>query len=148
MLPLIIKPAIAALSAPLVEALVNGGLERTKAAALWSSGGEEYVRWARTLFFIPAIAGGVFGPLGGYLTDIFGRCRVRTYSILLYAFSACEAGFATSLPQLLVFRCLPSPHPINRIRPGSPWSAPVSPALTRWSARCSLNSSPNQNRKA
>jgi len=106
MLPLIIKPAIAALSAPLVEALVTGGLDRARAAAMWSPGGEEYVRWARTLFFIPALAGGVFGLIGGYLTDLLGRRRVLTYSILLYAFAACAAGFATSLPQLLVFRCL------------------------------------------
>src|SRR5687767_6260760 len=106
MLPLIIKPAMAALSAPLVEALVSGGMERARAAALWSPGGEEYVRWARTLFFVPAIAGGVFGLLGGYLTDLLGRRRVLTFSILLYAFAACAAGFATSLPQLLFFRCL------------------------------------------
>ncbi|MBL9190325.1 MAG: MFS transporter [Opitutaceae bacterium] len=106
MLPLIIKPALAALSAPLVEALVTGGMERAKAAALWSPGGEEYVRWARTLFFVPAIAGGIFGLLGGYMTDLFGRRRVLTYSILLYAFAACAAGFATTLPQLLFFRCL------------------------------------------
>lgn len=106
MLPLIIKPAIAALSAPLVEALVTGGMDRARAAAMWSPGGEEYVRWARTLFFVPAIAGGVFGLLGGYLTDLLGRRRVLTYSILLYAFAACAAGFATSLPQLLFYRCL------------------------------------------
>ncbi|MBL9212309.1 MAG: MFS transporter [Opitutaceae bacterium] len=106
MLPLIIKPAIAALSAPLVEALVAGGMDRARAAAMWSPGGEEYVRWARTLFFIPALAGGVFGLIGGYLTDLLGRRRVLTYSILLYAFAACAAGFATSLPQLLFFRCL------------------------------------------
>jgi MFS family permease len=106
MLPLIIKPALAALSAPIVDALVSGGMDRAKAAALWSPGGVEYVKWARTLFFVPALAGGVFGLLGGYLTDMFGRRRVLTYSILLYAFSACAAGFATSLPQLLVFRCL------------------------------------------
>jgi len=31
---------------------------------------------------------------------------VLTYSILLYAFSALAAGFATSLPMLLFFRCL------------------------------------------
>jgi MFS family permease len=106
MLPLIIKPALAALSAPLVESLVAGGMDRAKAAALWSPGGEEYVRWARALFFLPALAGGVFGLLGGYLTDLLGRRRVLTFSILLYAFAACAAGFATSLPQLLFFRCL------------------------------------------
>ncbi len=106
MLPLIIKPAMGALSAPLVEGLVSGGMERAKAAALWSPGGEEYVKWARTLFFIPALAGGVFGLLGGYLTDLLGRRRVLTFSILLYAFAAFAAGFSTSLPQLLFFRCL------------------------------------------
>ena len=77
MLPLIIKPAMASLSAPLVEQLVAGGMERARAAALWSPGGEEYVKWARTLFFVPAIAGGVFGLLGGYLTDLLGRRRGR-----------------------------------------------------------------------
>ena len=106
MLPLIIKPAIAALSAPLVEQLVAGGMDRAKAAALWSPGGDLYVQWARTLFFVPAIAGGVFGLLGGYLTDLLGRRRVLTFSILLYAFAACAAGFATTLGQLLFYRCL------------------------------------------
>ena len=61
MLPLIIKPAIAALSAPLVEQLVQGGMPRPEAMALWLPGGERYVHWARTLFFVPALAGGVFG---------------------------------------------------------------------------------------
>jgi MFS family permease len=69
-------------------------------------GSPEYTKWARALFFLPAIAGGVFGLLGGYLTDLLGRRRVLTYSILLYAFSAFAAGFATSLPMLLFFRCL------------------------------------------
>jgi hypothetical protein len=64
MLPLIVKPAIAALSAPMVEALVQGGMAKADAAQLWAPGGDQYVRWARTLFFVPAIAGGVFGLLG------------------------------------------------------------------------------------
>jgi MFS family permease len=95
MLPLIIKPALASL----------GGLG-PDGLPLLVPGSPEYVKWARTLFFIPAIAGGVFGLLGGYLTDRLGRRRVLTFSILLYAFSACAAGYATSLTQLLVFRCL------------------------------------------
>ena len=106
MLPLVIKPAIRDLSRPLVDALVQGGMSPADAAALWSPGGKSYVGWARTLFFVPAIAGGVFGLLGGYLTDLLGRRRVLTFSILLYAFAALAAGFATSLPQLLFFRCL------------------------------------------
>jgi MFS family permease len=106
MLPLIIKPAIAALSAPIIDEMVRGGMDRAAAVSLWLPGGEEYVRWARTLFFVPALAGGLFGLLGGYLTDLLGRRRVLTFSILLYAGSAFAAGFATSLPQLLLFRCL------------------------------------------
>jgi MFS family permease len=106
MLPLIIKPAIAALSQPLIQAAITAGTAPAEAAAAWAPGGPQYVQWARTLFFVPAIAGGVFGLLGGYLTDVFGRRRVLTFSILLYAFSAFAAGFATTLPQLLVLRCL------------------------------------------
>lgn len=106
MLPLIIKPALFALSRPLVEALIASGTDKATAEALWAPGGAQYVQWARTLFFVPALAGGVFGLLGGYLTDLLGRRRVLTFSILLYAFAACAAGYSTSLTQLLVFRCL------------------------------------------
>jgi MFS family permease len=95
MLPLIIKPALAALGGTTPEGL-----------PLLVPGSPEYAKWARALFFVPAIAGGVFGLVGGYLTDLLGRRRVLTFSILLYAFSALAAGFATSLPQLLFFRCL------------------------------------------
>jgi Na+/melibiose symporter-like transporter len=57
------------------------------------------------LFYVPAVCGGIFGLLGGYLTDRLGRRRVLTWSILIYALSAFAAGFATSLPWLLVLRC-------------------------------------------
>jgi MFS family permease len=57
------------------------------------------------LFYLPLASGGVFGLLGGYLTDLLGRRRVLVWSILLYAFSACAASFALTLPQLLFFRC-------------------------------------------
>jgi MFS family permease len=95
MLPLVIKPALAALGG----AAADG-------TPLLVPGSPAYTQWARALFFVPALAGGVFGLLGGYLTDLLGRRRVLTFSILLYAFSALAAGFATSLPQLLFFRCL------------------------------------------
>lgn len=95
MLPLVIKPALAALGG----AAADGG-------PLLVPGSPAYTQWARALFFVPALAGGVFGLLGGYLTDLLGRRRVLTFSILLYALSALAAGFATSLPQLLFFRSL------------------------------------------
>jgi MFS family permease len=56
-------------------------------------------------FYVPAFAGGIFGLLGGYLTDRLGRRRVLVWSMLLYAFSAAAASFATSLPMLLFLRC-------------------------------------------
>jgi MFS family permease len=65
----------------------------------------ELIAWRGWLFWVPALAGGAFGLLGGYLTDLFGRRRVLVWSILLYAFSAFAAGFATSAEMLLFFRC-------------------------------------------
>ncbi len=61
--------------------------------------------WVGTLQYVPAVAGGVFGLIGGYLTDLFGRRRVLVWSILLYAFGAFFAGFSTSVGQLLFWRC-------------------------------------------
>ncbi len=87
MLPLIVRPALMEL----------GGIR---------PGTPEFNNWVGMLFYVPAVAGGIFGLLGGYLTDRFGRRRVLVWSILLYAGSACAAGFATSLPMLLVLRCL------------------------------------------
>ena len=85
MLPLILRPALEQL----------GGL---------TFGTPEYTRWRDLMFYVPAVCGGIFGLLGGYLTDRLGRRRILTWSILLYAFSALGAGVATSLPMLLVLR--------------------------------------------
>jgi len=68
-------------------------------------GTPEYNQWVGLLLWIPAIAGGIFGLLGGYLTDRLGRRRVLTWSILIYAFSAFAAGFSTNVWQFLFFRC-------------------------------------------
>ena len=61
-------------------------------------------QWVGYLFYWPAVFGGIFGLLGGYLTDRLGRRRVLTWSILLYAFSAFAAGYSTSVYQLLFWR--------------------------------------------
>jgi len=68
-------------------------------------GSARFGLWRDLMFYVPAAAGGIFGLVGGYLTDRFGRRRVLTWSIFVYAFSALSAGFATSLPLLLLFRC-------------------------------------------
>ena len=65
----------------------------------------EFNHWVGLLFYIPAMAGGIFGLFGGYLTDRLGRRRILVWSILLYAFSALASGYATSLGMLLFLRC-------------------------------------------
>jgi MFS family permease len=69
-------------------------------------GTPEFQTWVGRLFYIPAVAGGLFGLLGGYLTDRLGRRRVLTWSILIYAFSAFAAGYSTNVWMLLFFRCM------------------------------------------
>jgi MFS family permease len=68
-------------------------------------GTPEFSHWRGLLFFVPAVVGGVFGLLGGYLTDRLGRRRVLTWSILLYAVSSFAAGYSASMGMLLFFRC-------------------------------------------
>ena len=54
MLPLVVAPALQRL----VEA---------------APGTPTYNQWVGLLFWVPALVGGTFGLLGGYLTDRFGR---------------------------------------------------------------------------
>lgn len=68
-------------------------------------GTAEFESWVALLFFVPALVGGAFGLVGGYLTDLWGRRRVLVFSILLYALSALAAGYSTSIEMLLVLRC-------------------------------------------
>jgi len=85
-LPLIIRPAL----------LEIGKLR---------PGTPEFNSWVGLLFYVPAVAGGVFGLIGGYLTDRLGRRRVLVCSILVYALSAFGTGYVTSLGMLLFLRC-------------------------------------------
>ena len=54
MLPLIVRPALA----ELLHAEPNSLAVNS---------------WVGTLQYVPAVAGGIFGLIGGYLTDLFGR---------------------------------------------------------------------------
>ncbi len=85
-LPVVLRPALATL----------GNLK---------PGNSKFDLWVALLFYVPALTGGAFGLLGGYLTDLLGRRRVLVWSIVLYAFSALAASHATTLPQFLIFRC-------------------------------------------
>lgn len=90
MLPLIVRPAL---------------IELLHVDPTTTSGNQTILNWFAAINSASAVAGGVFGLLGGYLTDRLGRRRVLTWSILLYSFSALAAGFSTSVWMLLVFRC-------------------------------------------
>src|SRR5262245_39287107 len=81
--PLIVQPALGEL----------GGLK---------PGTPDYRDWAGILFWIPPLTGGFCGLWGGYLADRFGRRRILTWSILLYAFAATASGLATQLETLLL----------------------------------------------
>jgi MFS family permease len=86
------------LMAPLVVGPAIGELTGAR------PGSPEFNYWVGLFFWVPALVGGAFGLLGGYLTDRFGRRRVLVWSILLYAFSAFGAGLATDITTLLVLR--------------------------------------------
>jgi len=85
-LPLVLRPALASLGP-------------------FAPGDPGFDRWVGLLFYVPGLIGGAFGLLGGYLTDRLGRRRVLVWSIGVYTVAAFAASQATTLPQLLVFRC-------------------------------------------
>ncbi len=86
MLPLIVGPALR-------ELLPTG------------SSPDQIREWVGWIFFIPAIVGGLFGLLGGYMTDRFGRRRVLVWTVIIYQLSACLAAYSTSVWMLLALRC-------------------------------------------
>ncbi len=90
MMPLIARPA-------LTELL---GVDPTT-----PEGMGQVLTWFARISSVSAICGGVFGLLGGYLTDRLGRRRVLVWSILIYGFSALAAGWSTSVTMLFVLRC-------------------------------------------
>ena len=85
MTPLVAAPAIAELlKVPLNNPLVTD--------------------WVGRLLWIAALCGGVFGLLGGWLVDRFGRKTIMAASIFVYSFSPFCAAYATSLPMFVFFR--------------------------------------------
>ncbi len=60
--------------------------------------------WTGRLLWITALCGGVFGLIGGWLTDRLGRKRVMAASIFVYSFSPFLAAFSTSLGMFIFFR--------------------------------------------
>jgi MFS family permease len=85
MTPLVAAPAIA----ELLKVPLNNPLVTT---------------WVGNLLWIAALCGGVFGLLGGWLVDKFGRKTVMASSIFVYSLSPFCAAYATSLPMFVFFR--------------------------------------------
>jgi MFS family permease len=85
-LTLIVRPALTEMLPPNAGAIV-------------------FNQWVGILFYVPAIAGGIFGLLGGYLIDLLGRRRILTWSILLYGVCTFGSAYVTSPGQFLLLRC-------------------------------------------
>ncbi|MFZ4595656.1 MAG: MFS transporter [Verrucomicrobiaceae bacterium] len=85
MTPLVAAPAIA----ELLKVPLNNPLVTT---------------WVGNLLWIAALCGGVFGLLGGWLVDRFGRKTVMAASIFVYSLSPFCAAYATSLEMFIFFR--------------------------------------------
>ncbi|MSR66959.1 MAG: MFS transporter, partial [Pedosphaera sp.] len=54
--------------------------------------------WVGRLLWIAALCGGVFGLLGGWLVDRFGRKTIMAASIFLYSAAPFCAAYSTTLP--------------------------------------------------
>jgi MFS family permease len=90
MLPLIARPALAQL---------------LQVDPMTASGNAAILKWTGYMMWASAVSGGVFGLLGGFLADRFGRKQVLVWSIFIYAVSPCLAAFTQSAAMLLVLRC-------------------------------------------
>src|ERR1041384_2672746 len=53
--------------------------------------------WMGRMLWMTALCGGIFGLLGGWLIDRFGRKRIMVASIFVYALSPFAAAFARTL---------------------------------------------------
>jgi MFS family permease len=61
--------------------------------------------WMGRMLWMTALCGGIFGLIGGWLIDRFGRKTILALSIFAYAFSPFAAAYSTSLPAFVFFRC-------------------------------------------
>jgi len=61
--------------------------------------------WIGTILWVAALSGGIFGLLGGWMIDRFGRKTIMIASILAYSLSPLAAAFSTELWQFVLFRC-------------------------------------------
>jgi MFS family permease len=79
------------------------GLEPGSAAAR-----QQTVYWTGVLSSLLLVGWAVGGVLFGWLADRYGRKRALMLTVLVYGLGTALCAFATSLPQLIVFRALTS----------------------------------------
>ena len=70
-----------------------------------TAGPQVFNLWVGLLFYVPAIAGGIFGLLGGYLIDLLGRRRILLWSILIYGACTFGTAYVSTPGQYLLLRC-------------------------------------------
>ncbi len=61
--------------------------------------------WMGNLLWLSALSGGVFGLLGGWLTDRLGRKFVMALGIFVYSLSPVAGAFSQSLGAFVFWRC-------------------------------------------
>lgn len=61
--------------------------------------------WMGNLLWLSALSGGVFGLLGGWLTDRLGRKFVMALGIFVYSLSPVAGAFSQSLGTFVFWRC-------------------------------------------
>ena len=84
-LPRATHPGLADPQIHRVNAMFLALASKRRVAIQGQPGTDAFANWFGALFYLPAVAGGIFGLLGGYLTDRLGRRRVLTWSILAKA---------------------------------------------------------------
>jgi len=72
----------------------------------FTPGSREFNHWAGLMLFAPVVLGGLASLAGGYLTDRLGRQKVLVWSIVLYGTAAFMSGLASSLGELIFWRCI------------------------------------------
>src|SRR5262245_30322769 len=61
--------------------------------------------WMGKMLWMSALCGGVFGLLGGWLIDRFGRKRIMAASIFVYSLSPVDAALSATWPMFTLFPC-------------------------------------------
>lgn len=61
--------------------------------------------WMGNLLWFSALSGGVFGLLGGWLTDRLGRKFVMALGIFVYSLSPVAGAFSTTITEFVFWRC-------------------------------------------